>query len=432
MHIKKHLSFSGLRKTLSERIAQIPDQRNLEEIAYSLHDCLMSGFAMMYFQDPSLLQFQRRLEEECQQNNLRTLFNVQAVPKDTQMRDVIDQVAFRELEPVFEDYFRGLQRGKHLEQYQFLPGYYLISLDGTEYFSSEKIHCPGCLIKTKKSGKTLYSHLIVQAALMHPDCRQVIPLAPEPVINTDGQDKQDCELKAGKRLIKKIRSSHPKLGIIIGGDSLYAKQPFIQELKDHRMHFILTAKPDDHKLLMEWVREQRELGEVSRCEVKDQKGRRHIYEWINQVPLNGNKNSPWVNYFEYWIVADKEKITYHSSWVTDLPLEKANVARMVRGGRCRWKIENETFNTLKNQGYHLEHNFGHGKKNLSMNFFLLNLLAFFMHQIFQLTDLLYQRCYAKIGNRQELWNFFRSIIKVIIFSSWEELLLRLLFPPRPP
>jgi hypothetical protein len=150
------------------------------------------------------------------------------------------------------------------------------------------------------------------------------------------------------------------------------------------------------------------------------------------VPLNGNKNSPWVNYFEYWIVSDKEKINYHSSWVTDLALEKANVAQMVKGGRCRWKIENETFNTLKNQGYHLEHNFGHGEKNLSMNFFLLNLLAFFMHQIFQLTDLLYQRCYAKIGNRQELWNFFRSVIKVLIFSSWEELLLRLLFPPRPP
>jgi hypothetical protein len=431
MHIKKHLSFTALRKTLSERIAQIPEHRCLEDIAYRLHDCLMSGFAMMYFQDPSLLQFQRRLEEECQQNNLRTLFNVQAVPKDTQMREVIDQVNFRELEPPFEDYFRALQRGKHLEQYQFLPGYYLISLDGTEYFSSEKIHCPGCLIKTKKSGKILYSHLIVQAALMHPGCRQVIPLAPEPVMNTDGQSSQDCETNAGKRLIKKIRRSHPKLGIIIVGDSLYSKQPFIQELKDHRMHFILAAKPDDHKLLMEWISEQRQLGEVSRCETTDRKGRRHIYEWINQVPLNGNKDSPWINYFEYWIV-DKEKITYHHSWVTDLVLEKGNVAQMVRGGRCRWKIENETFNTLKNQGYHLEHNFGHGKKNLSMNFFLLNLLAFFMHQIFQLTDLLYQRCYAKIRNRQELWNFFRSIIKVIIFSSWEELLLLFLCPPRPP
>lgn len=74
MHIKKHLSFSNLRKILSERIGQIPDHRNLGDIFYLLHDCLMSGFAMMYFQDPSLLQFQRRLEDEYEQNNLRTLF----------------------------------------------------------------------------------------------------------------------------------------------------------------------------------------------------------------------------------------------------------------------------------------------------------------------------------------------------------------------
>lgn len=387
----------------------------------------MSGFAMMYFQDPSILQFQQRLQEEIHNNNLKTLFQVQSIPKDSQMKEVIDEVDSSELEPVFEDWFKSLQRGKHLEQYRFLGDYYLVSFDGSGYFSSDKICCPGCLKKESKKGKIRYEHQIVQAALMNPDMRQVIPLAPEAVRNTDGTDKQDCETEAGKRLIKKIRKAHPKLKIIIVADSLHSKQPLIEEAKAAGMSYILVAKPDDHKILMEWVNEQRQLKEVSRMEFRDKKGRLHVYEWINGVPLNGNKETVITNYFEYWLI-DKEKVTYHNSWVTDISISEENVKDLVRGGRCRWKIENEVFNTLKNQGYHIEHNYGHGKKNLSMNFFLLNLLAFFMHQIFELTDNLYQQCRKKFSSKREFWNCLRGVIKVLIFPDWENLLQRVLTP----
>jgi hypothetical protein len=169
------------------------------------------------------------------------------------------------------------------------------------------------------------------------------------------------------------------------------------------------------------------LKEVSRLEVRDRKGRFHIYEWINEVPLNGNKKTLWVNYFEYWLV-DGEKVTYHNSWVTDFAVGEENVVELVRIGRCRWKIENETFNTLKNQGYHIEHNFGHGKKHLSLNFLLLNLLAFFMHQIFELTDALYQECRRAFGSRRNLWDHLRISIRLLLFPDWETLLRRLLRP----
>jgi len=427
MHIKKHLSFSSLRKKLSARLESLSEHRQLEKIRHSIHDVCMSGFAMMYFQDPSILQFQQRLDDEIHNNNLRTLFQVQSIPKDSQMKEIIDEVDSSELEPVFEDWFRSLQRGKHLEQYRFLGDYYLVSFDGSGYFSSDKICCPGCLKKESKKGKIRYEHQIVQAALMNPDMRQVIPLAPEAVRNTDGTDKQDCETEAGKRLIKKIRKAHPKLKIIIVADSLHSKQPLIEEAKAAGMSYILVAKPDDHKILMEWVNEQRQLKEVSRMEFKDKKGRLHVYEWINGVPLNGNKETVITNYFEYWLI-DKEKVTYHNSWVTDISISEENVKDLVRGGRCRWKIENEVFNTLKNQGYHIEHNYGHGKKNLSMNFFLLNLLAFFMHQIFELTDNLYQQCRKKFSSKREFWNCLRGVIKVLIFPDWENLLQRVITP----
>src|SRR4030043_780954 len=427
MHTEKHLSFSALRKMLSRRFLEIPDFRQEAKVKHVVHDVLMSGFAMMFYQDSSLLQFQQRLEEAIHKNNLQTLFQVESIPKDSQMREVIDEVESGALEPLFEDFFRPLQRGKHLEGYRVLGDYYLISMDGSGYFGSDKIHCSGCLKKEAKKGKIYYEHKIVQVALMHPDKRQVLPLAPEEVKISDGRDKQDCEIEAGKRLVRKIRRSHFKLRIIMVGDSLYSKQPFMGELKKEGMRYVLVVKEDDHKLLMEWVNEQRQLKEVSRTEVKDKKGRLHIYEWINEVPLNGNKNTLWVNYFEYWLV-NEGKVTYHNSWVTDLKVNEGNVGELVRIGRCRWKIENETFNTLKNQGYHIEHHFGHGEKHLSINFFLLNLLAFFMHQIFELTDDLYQQCRVKRGSRHALWESLRSAIFFLIFPDWETLLQRLLRP----
>jgi hypothetical protein len=178
----------------------LPDGRDGESVDYTIHDVMMSAFAMMYFQDPSLLQFQKSLEDEAHTNNLKTLFQVSSVPKDSQMREVIDEGDSRELEPLFEHFFRPLQRGKHLGRDRVLGKYYLVSLDGSGYFGSNAVHCPGCLTREKKKGGVRYEHQIVQAALMHPRIRQVIPLAPEEVKNTDGKEKQDCEINAGKRL----------------------------------------------------------------------------------------------------------------------------------------------------------------------------------------------------------------------------------------
>jgi len=389
---------------------------------------------MMFFQDPSLLQFQKRLQEAIQKNNLTTLFGVSRIPGDTQLRDNIDVCDPKSIEAVFSDYFGLLQRGKQLEFFRILADYYFIPLDGTQYFSSEKIHCPQCLYKKSSKGPLRYHHQILQAAIVCPGIRQVIPLAPEPVQNTDGQEKQDCEINAGKRMLKKIRQAHPKLRIVIGGDSLFSKQPFIIELKANRMSFILVAKPDDHKNLFEWVQELRQMGETQSLTFTDLNKRVHQYEWVNDVPINANPKSDLVSFFEYRLLVNG-KITYRNSWVTDFKVTSENVLELVKVGRARWKIENETFNTLKNQGYHIEHNYGHGKQNLSYNFFLLNLLAFFVHQIFELSDRLYQTCRAeKFTSRREFWNQLRCTIRILVFDHWEQILWLILDPEnnRPP
>jgi hypothetical protein len=425
-HTKKHLGPSILRELLSRRFRLIADDRQEAKTYHAMHDVSMSAFAMMFFQDPSLLQFQQRMEDEVHNNNLKTLFHVTSIPKDTQMGEVLDEVDPEELMPLFDDFFRPLQRGRYLEQYQVLGGRYIAALDGSQYFSSEKICCPGCLIREGKKGTVRFSHQIVQAAIMSPAMRQVIPLAPEEVRNTDGKEKQDCETSAAKRLLRRMRRSHPKIPFVIVADSLHSKQPTIEEMMRLHMNYLLTAKPDDHKKLMEWVREMRILTETTQLVVRDG-AYAHRYEWINEVPLNDNKNTLMVNYIEYWMEKDGA-ITYHNSWVTDLPVHEKNVQELVKAARCRWKIENEAFNTLKNQGYHIEHNYGHGEKHLSFNFFLLNLLAFFMHQIFELTYIVYQQLRTKFGSKRNLWDHLRAALYLIVFPDIDGFFERMLNP----
>jgi len=412
---------------LSERFRLIPDGRQEAKTSHSMHDICMSAFAMMFFQDPSLLQFQRKMEEEAHSNNLKTLFHVESIPKDTQMKDALDEVDPEQIAPLFDDFFRPLQRGKHLEQYQVLDGRYIVAVDGSQYFGSDNVSCPGCLIREDRKGKVRYSHQIVQAAIMNPSMRQVIPLAPEEVKNVDGKEKQDCETNAGKRLLRRIRKSHPKLPLIVVADSLYSKQPTIEEINRLGMNYVLTAKPEDHKKLMEWVNEMRTLEETKRLVVNDGK-HVHVYEWINDVPLNDNKKTVMVNYIEYRMEKGGE-MTYRNSWVSDLEVNENNVKELAKIGRCRWKIENETFNTLKNQGYHVEHSFGHGRKHLSFNFFLLNLLAFFMHQIFELTYVVYQELRQKFGSKRNLWDHLRAALYLIVFPDIDGYFDWMLHPP---
>lgn len=418
---KKHLNFNSLRQALSNHLLDIKDHRRQGSCDYSLHDAVMSGFACMYFQDPSLAEFQRRLEEGQHQNNLRTLFGVECIPKDSQLRDILDRVESVNFRPVFTDLFSRLRRSKYLEEFQIIPDHYICAIDGVYHHSSEKIHCEKCLSKAHKNGTVTYSHGVLQGAIMHPDKKQIIPVMPEAIANTDGNKKQDCEINAAKRFIEQLKKDHPRLGIIVTADGLFSKTPMVKLVLSKGMHFLFVAKPDDHKYMMEWLAA---FDGLPQRICNDGKGRQHKYTYMNKVPLNAGEDAPLVNYIHYELCNEKGKVVYRNSWVTDIKVNDDNVDKLTKGGRCRWKIENECFNTLKNQGYCLEHNFGHGKYNLSHNMYLLTLLAFFFHQIFELSDPAYQLCREKYVSKRCLWGTLRHLLQFFIFDSWNDVMLK--------
>jgi hypothetical protein len=425
MHSKKYLSFSPLIKSFTSLIKKIPDKRKKGSVSYSIHNTVMSAFACMYMQSPSLLRFQERLKKRSNRNNLETLFAVKDTPKEYALRNTLTSISPDYLKPIFKTYLGRLQRNNYLKQYQFINGKYLVSMDGTDYFSSKKISCSKCLQQPHKDGSITYSHKVVQPVIVKPGRKQVFPLMPEEITNSDGYKKQDCEINAAKRLIPAIRKEHPKLSIIYLADSIYATAPFIQDLLDNEDDYIFRAKPGDHKTLYKNM----DAVVFQKHEEVDCKGRRFVYKWTTDVKLN-NSSDIKVNVMQLFIVKTKKDGTQESTrtgvWITNLDVYAGNIDWLVKGARSRWKIENECFNTLKNHGYCMEHNYGHDDENLSMNFYLLILLSFFIHQILEFTDKLHKKARCLCGPLYEFWEVARSVFRHFIVLSWEELLQRMI------
>ncbi len=415
---RKHLSADPLIRTVFERAQQLLDTRKKSE-DYSVTDAVMSAIAMFALKDSSLLAFQERRND----HNMRNLYRIRQVPSDTRMREILDPISPTLLRPMFKDVLRQLQRAGDLKQFTFHEGCYLLSIDGTQHFSSKKVHCDSCLQKVnKKTGEITYSHQMVGASLVHPDSKQVLPLAPEPIIKQDGDCKNDCERNASKRLLTQLREEHPNLKLIVVEDGLASNAPHIQLLKSLYMHFILGAKPDDHEHLFDQAIQAAEEGrDTSITWTEPKTGRLCEISFVENLSLNKSHPDLLVNFLQYTEYGPDGHICKAFSWVTDLPITRDNAKDLVRAGRSRWKIENETFNTLKNQGYNFEHNYGHGTQNLSTVFAMLMMLAFLLDQTQELSCPLFKAIREKYASRRAVWDHMRSHFRHFRFESMQQL-----------
>ena len=414
--LRKQLSAPGLLGTARKSFGSIVDARKADS-PISLADALMSGVAVFSLKYASLLHYDRQRRDPAEAHNLRTLYGVKRAPCDTQMRTILDEVAPSCLRPVFKKIFSCVQRGKVLESYQYLDDYYLLSVDGTGLFSSNTIHCAQCCTKTNRAGKITYYHQLLAAVIVHPDQREVIPLAPEPITRQDGATKNDCERNAAKRLLPAVRRDHPHLKLIVVEDALSANAPHIGLLQSLNMRFILGVKPGDHAALFKQVEARAQQHLVSEHTLVEEEVT-HRFHWVNGVSLNQQHPELRVNFLEYWEERNGKRL--HFTWITDFMISADNVFALMKGGRSRWKVENETFNTLKNQGYHFEHNFGHGHQHLATNFSLLMMLAFAIDQIQAHCCTFFQQALRAQHAKSYLWEKMRAVFTFFYLRDWEQ------------
>lgn len=414
--VRKHLSGDGLIKIVQHSLHK-ETFKAIKNSEYSWQDCIMSGLAVFGFKMPSLLQFEKdKAIEPFIRRNLRTLYGVDKAPSDTCMRERLDIVIPSQLRLCFKKIFSYLQRGKALESYRTLGGHYIISIDGTGQYSSDKVHCECCCEKHHRSGRIEYYHQMLGAVLVHPDHREVIPLAPEPIVKGDGASKNDCERNAAKRLLSDLRREHPHLKVLIVEDGLASNFPHLSLLDSLDMQYIIGVKQGDHAYLFDWIKDLNPMVHQQ----TDEKGREHQFHVYTDVPLNDANHEYRVNVLEYWETSKDGRKQYFS-WVTKLPVTKENVFDIMRAGRSRWKIENETFNTLKNQGYNFQHNYGHGYKNLCSVMTMLMMLAFLIDQVQQLCCKTYQKARKHVGRLTTLFERIRVLIGFGAFDTWNQM-----------
>jgi hypothetical protein len=425
LKMRSHLNADALFTVIRKDFAKVADHR-AANAKIPLVDALMSGFAMFSLKDQALLDFdKRRLEEP---ESLHGVYGVSVIPCDSQMRTILDEVSPGDLRRPFCSVFHQVQRGKVLPKMTCLGGHLLLAVDGTGFYSSEKIGSDYCLTKKKRNGTVEYHLQMLAGAFVHPNRREVIPVCPEIIRWQDGSTKNDCERNAAKRFFADLRREHPHLKIIVAEDGLSSNAPHIKDLVGHDLRYILSAKPGDHAFLFNFVDEAARRGEVTECILPDpdDEQKSYCFRFINSVPLNqASQAELQVNFLEYWEVVDQGDgpvILKRFSWVTDLEITKENVWELMRCGRARWRIENETFNTLKNQGYNLGHNYGLGKKHLSAVFTQLMLLAFLVDQIQQLCCPVFQAAWGKMGKKARLWERIRWYFQGFIAPSMEAIL----------
>ncbi|MCK5855645.1 MAG: transposase [Sulfurovaceae bacterium] len=382
----------------------------------------MSAFSMFHMQSSSFLEFQRKMQDETGKNNAKSLFDIDRIASDNHIRDMLDHIDPSYLAPLYKEQLGYLKNAKILDAYKYMNKY-LIALDGTQYHSSKTICCKNCLRREYKEGEITYSHQAITPVIVFPNESRVISLMPELIKNGDGKEKQDCEINASKRWLKSSKALNLKA--ILLGDDLYAHEPFCRDALNSGYDFIFVAKEDSHKIMYEHINFIEGIGEIDKHEtIEGKANEKEIwkYKFVNEVPINGNKDALKVNWVELEVFDKKGTRTYKNAFITDIEITKKNVREIALAGRTRWKIENENNNILKTKGYHLEHNFGHGKEHLSGFLFTMNILAFLFHTVLDFLDEDYAKARARLP-REEFFREINVLTKHLYFDEWETLML---------
>ncbi len=412
---RKHLSADALFYVVRSGFATIPDSR-CEDGDISFTDARMAAFALFSLTAPSLLA----CDKERAEGNVHTIYGMARVPCDTHRRASLEPVSPKWLRPVCTSVCRQRQRGKALEERLFLDGHYVLALDGTGYLSSQTMHCASCLHQVHRHGSITSYQQMLGAAMIHPDRRAVMPLMPAPIVAHDGTGQNDGERHAANRFIAKLRHDHPHRKCIVTADSLRSHAPHIETLHEHGLHDMLGVKDGDQAHRFTQVPAAEPAGRVTYYERHDRAaGGVHRFRFVNDVPRNASNAHVQVNCMAYWAIGHGQP--QHLSWGTDLRVSKRTVYRLMRGGRARWKIANETCTTLKNQGDNFAHTYGHGAQHLSVVCAMVMMLAFVVDQTPQLCCAVFRAVGTKLGSKRLLWERMRALFDDYALQSMRPL-----------
>ncbi len=424
----KGLSLRHIINYARESWRKLPDKRNQNNnnLQYSIVDIALFALSVFVTQAPSFLAYQRDMKRRKGKSNAGSLFKIKRIPGSQQVRNIMDSADPMNWGSIYYAIIGKLKRSDYLRAFQGYANTELVSFDGFNFHSSMSIDCDQCNSRRDCNGESHYYHSAITPVIMHPEQAYVLPLPPEFIVPQDGHKKQDCERVAVKRWLETHTTRLKAKCRTYLGDDLYSNQPLCQLIDTkYKQYFIFVCKPDSHKTLYSWVEGMEKGGKLETKQTRKWNGRHGEiwkYRFATQVPLKAGDDGMRVNWVELTIIhEDTGKQIYKNSWVTNHAVDANCVAGIAKAGRRRWKIENENNNVLTTKGYHAKHNFGHGEEHLANTLLALNILAFLIHTVQDITHQLYRELRQESGRRDTFFGDIQTLTRYLSFKSWDSL-----------
>jgi len=376
---------------LAKWLQSVDDPRDKNKITYNPSHLLWLGIFLFLLRLGSKRKISYKLATEEFLKNLATLtasYDEKTAHHDT-VEYFLERLDPEEIYGVRQKMVYRLVRMKALEKYRLLEEYYMIAVDGTGHLVYKERHCPHCLTKEKDGEILYYYHNVLEAKLVT-NTGLALSVETEFILNSDGQTKQDCELNAFYRMAGRLKKRFPQLKICLLLDSLYAAGPVIDIAEEYGWKYITVFKRGSMPERYDEFLKLKKLCPENEIEtLKDKASQK--YSWVGDIGHKGN----------FFNVIELDEATLDKQtrfvWLTNLKVEKSNIVKIAKGGRLRWKIENEGFNIQKNRGFNLEHPYSQNETSMK-NFYLLLQIAYIISQLMEKGSLLADKIQKVFGS----------------------------------
>lgn len=406
---------------LNDWLQALPDSRDRDAITYETRFLAWAGLLLFVLQLGSRRQFDFTFDRysTVMLDNLNRLADTQqeSLPVHDTLDHFLEHVFAEAIASVRLQMARRLLRMKVLDDARLL-GHYVVPVDGTGLFCFRKRHCDACLEQRTKSG-TRYLHQVLEAKLLGP-AGLVVSIGTAFIENTDADGsrerdperfKQDCELKAFQRLAPQLKKDFPQLRIVLAGDALFACGPTLQIAQDYNWSYVLTLK--EGRLPTVWSEFQR-LKELCPENVLHRQlpdGTRQVFRWVRDLDYQDEQKRRWAFHALECVETSPNSEVRRFAWITNLDVTPTTVEAIAqKGGRCRWKIENEAFNRQKNHGPNLEHVYSTDPEKWKAYYYLLQ-IAFLLTQLVERGSLLRQLTAALHRTPLQLFGSLTNIMR---------------------
>jgi hypothetical protein len=381
---------------------KVTDPRKSSKCLYPLESYLYLALMMFLLRLQSVRQVNYLLNTVDANKNFGRLFGCPSLPHSTSLNKICRRLIPEEMQVIASNMLRHLIRQRVLETRRLLGKYYMIAVDGTYVYSSPTRHCEHCLTRTsKKTGKTTYYHMILEAKLVTKD-GFAFSVMSEFVQNEEkNPSKQDCETKAFHRLAAKLKQAFPKLPIILLLDGLFADGSIFLICRENNWEALIVLKDKDLSTVNQEFKNLKLVHPEKSFQVtKD--GCKQDFSWCNDIDYRDGKKRQ----FSLSIVecieqqADEKKTKYKS--ISTIRVHRNNIRKLSDAARTRWIIENQGFNTQKNHGFGLKHQYSKDYTGMKIFYYLLQ-ICHTWEQLTRRSNLFKRLCTKKYGSIKNIY-----------------------------